>query len=73
MKIGPFTVFKKVEDAKRQCVNENLFVVSLTVDQHSETDLYPILHDGEVEKAFGYLVAYGKNNQECCIFEEFPA
>lgn len=72
MLVGGFTMFKELEDAKKHCVNLKLFIVSFTLTQWSETDLYPQLHDGEIPKAFGYFVAYGENNNECCVFEDFP-
>ena len=69
---GGFALFKNLEEAKKQCKNPNLFIVSLVITQWSETDCYPQLYDGEKENAFGYYVAYGKNNNEYCLFKDCP-
>lgn len=71
-RLAGFTMFKDVEEARKHCVNDKLFIVSLTVEQWPETDMYPQLHDGEKDKAFGYFVAYGENVGDCCVFDEFP-
>ena len=67
-----FAMFKSLDHAKKICVNPNLFIISLKIEQWSETDFYPLLMDGEFENCFGYFVAYGINQNESALFEDCP-
>jgi len=69
---GGFAMFKSLEHAKQICVNPNLFIIRLKIEQWSDTDCYPLLMDGEFENRFGYFVAYGTNQNESALFEDCP-